>query len=107
VTRKNDTHTTLLRSRGLRATPQRLQVLGLLAVAKRPVSIPELQKKAGKQALDSVTLYRSLETLVEKSLARPVDLRHGHTEYELVGENHHHHVVCEKCGRIEDIDWCP
>ena len=72
------------------------------------MSIIELQKKSGKEVLDSVTLYRSLETLVEKSLVRPVDLRHGHTDYELVREGtHHHHIVCEKCGAIEDINWCP
>jgi Fe2+ or Zn2+ uptake regulation protein len=109
VTTKEDKKlTALLRERSLRATPQRLQVLGLLARAKKPLSIPELQEKAGKQQIDSVTLYRSLETLVENSLARPVDLRHGHVDYEFVGDDkHHHHIVCEKCGRIEDIDWCP
>ena len=90
---------------GLKVTPQRLQVLKLLAEVQKPVSIAELQKKA---QLDSVTLYRSLETLVGKSLVRPVDLRHGHTDYELVSEGkHHHHIVCEKCGAIEDFDWCP
>ena len=72
------------------------------------MSITDLQKKSGKEALDSVTLYRSLETLVEKSLVRPVDLRHGHIDYELVRDGaHHHHIVCEKCGVIEDINWCP
>jgi Fur family ferric uptake transcriptional regulator len=72
------------------------------------VSIADLQKKAGKERVDSVTLYRSLETLMEKSLVRPVDLRHGHTDYELVQEGkHHHHIVCEKCGAIEDFEWCP
>ena len=108
--KEHDTYATLLRTHGLKATPQRVQVLGLLAATKKPISIPELQEKAGKGAgeLDSVTLYRSLETLVEKSLARPVDLRHGHTDYELTTDReHHHHIVCENCGAIEDFEWCP
>jgi Fur family ferric uptake transcriptional regulator len=102
-----DTYASLLRTHGLKATPQRVHVLGLLAKAKKPVSIAELQKKADS-SLDSVTLYRSLETLVQNSLARPVDLRHGHTDYELTSDReHHHHIVCEKCGAIEDFEWCP
>jgi Fe2+ or Zn2+ uptake regulation protein len=107
TTEDKHTYASLLRSYGLKATPQRVQVLGLLAKAKKPVSIAELQKKAGED-FDSVTLYRSLETLVQNSLARPVDLRHGHTDYELAqGREHHHHIVCEKCGTIEDFAWCP
>jgi Fur family ferric uptake transcriptional regulator len=108
VTTNDTPHATLLRSHGLKATPQRLLVLRLLTGSKKPVSIIDLQKKAGKEQVDSVTLYRSLETLMEKSLVRPVDLRHGHTDYELVQEGkHHHHIVCEKCGAIEDFEWCP
>jgi Fur family ferric uptake transcriptional regulator len=106
TTKDKDTYASLLRLHGLKATPQRLTVLSLLAKAKKPVSIAELQKKAS--SLDNVTLYRSLETLVENSLARPVDLRHGHTDYELTTDReHHHHIVCEKCGAIEDFEWCP
>ncbi len=110
--RETDTYTELLRSHGLRATPQRILVMELLANTERPMSISQLQKnaltKSAHTALDMVTLYRSLETLVGKSLVRPVDLRHGHVDYELVREGkHHHHLVCEKCGAVEDFTWCP
>jgi Fur family ferric uptake transcriptional regulator len=102
-------YTSLLRSHGLKATPQRVQVLSLLATQKKPMSIAELQKKSTKNnAIDTVTLYRSLDTLIKSELVRSVDLRHGHTDYEFIGEGaHHHHLVCEKCGAIEDFDWCP
>jgi Fur family ferric uptake transcriptional regulator len=98
----------LLRSHGLKATPQRLLVLKLLAAQKKPASIAELKKRAGRNKIDNVTLYRSLDSFVEKSLVRPVDLRHGHTDYELVTDpKHHHHIVCENCGKIEEFEWCP
>jgi Fe2+ or Zn2+ uptake regulation protein len=101
-------YASLLRSHGLKATPQRVRILTLLADQKKPVSITELQTKAGKGNIDTVTLYRSLEVLMKNELVRPVDLRHGHTDYEMVGKaGHHHHLVCEKCGAIEDFDWCP
>jgi Fur family transcriptional regulator, ferric uptake regulator len=116
MTMQNDTrYAALLRTHGLKATPQRMQVLSLLAVQKKPVSIAELQQKAKlgvkgakKSSIDTVTLYRSLEALMKNDLVRPVDLRHGHTDYELVEEGkHHHHIVCEKCGVIEDFNSFP
>ena len=97
-----------LRSRGLKATPQRIQVLTLLAKSGRPVGVPDLVSARGGEDLDTVTVYRSLEALANAQIVRRVDLRHGHTDYELVyGASHHHHLVCEQCGRIESIDWCP
>ncbi len=107
-----DSYAVLLHAHGLRATPQRLQVLDVLAHTSKPMSITELQKKLSSSAknasVDTVTLYRSLETLVGKALVRPVDLRHGHTDYEFVQEGkHHHHLICESCGLVEDFAWCP
>ena len=112
ITKAPQSDVELLRTHGLKATPQRLEVLRLLAQSSKPISIAELQKATHKgvvkTTLDTVTLYRSLETLVEKSLVRPVDLRHGHTDFELVREGkHHHHIVCTKCGAVADFEWCP
>jgi Fur family zinc uptake transcriptional regulator/Fur family ferric uptake transcriptional regulator len=100
-------HQEALRARGLKATPQRLTVLALLERAERPVGIPELRAKTNGKMLDTVTLYRSLETLFDAELVRKVDLRHGHADYELVRGDHHHHIICVKCGDIENIAWCP
>ena len=98
----------MLRSHGLKATPQRIQVLELLSKTNKPAGIPDLLANKRAASLDTVTLYRSLEALVGAQLVRRVDLRHGHGDYELVREgSHHHHLVCEKCGDIEDIHWCP
>ncbi len=103
---KKGTSTHLLRSRGLRATPQRLVLMSLLAKANHPMSIPELSSLQGSEALDNTTFYRGLEALTAAGLVRKVNLRHEHTDYELV-RDHHHHLVCENCEKIENIDWCP
>ncbi len=103
-----DSFSALLRERGLRATPRRLQLLSLLARAERPMSAHEIKAKWKRGRIDLVTLYRALDALVAATLARRVDLRHGHIDYEINRSgNHHHHLVCTGCGVIEEVTACP
>ncbi len=51
------------------------------------------------------TAYRTLSTFVEAGFVRQVELSAGKAFYEIAGE-HHHHVVCTTCNRIEDVDVC-
>lgn len=96
----------MLRDKGLRATGQRVELMELLAKRKGPAGVADLLKKGS--GMDTATLYRGLEALVEAGIVRRVDLRHGHADYELAeGGEHHHHIVCTKCGRVEEFDWCP
>lgn len=98
-------HTEALRTRGMRATRERVTVLTLLHASEYPVGIPELK---GKKGIDTVTLYRTLESLEKAGLVKRSDLRHGHAEYELAYDReHHHHVVCTECGDIENVAFCP
>jgi Fe2+ or Zn2+ uptake regulation protein len=96
----------LLRSKGLKATSGRLLILETLAKNQEPLSVVSLHKLV-KRAVDQVTVYRTLEALVASGLVGTVDLRHGHAHYELaVGRKHHHHIICQSCGEIEDVDEC-
>jgi Fe2+ or Zn2+ uptake regulation protein len=97
-----------LQSKGLRATSQRLELLQILTEAGKPMGIAELQELSKGEVMDTATFYRGLETFTEAGLVRKVNLRHGHMDYEITHEgDHHHHVVCQKCGEIESFDWCP
>lgn len=95
----------LLKSKGLRATPSRLTVLSALRRAKKPASVQDLLERRELRGMDTVTVYRALEAFVIAGIARQVNLRHGHADYELA-LGHHHHAVCESCGRVEDIGGC-
>lgn len=99
-------YTELLREAGFRATPGKIALLAVLAQADKPLSIAELARRfRGK--LNTVTLYRSLEALVERGIVRRVDLGHAHAHYELAeSKRHHHHLVCKICGAVEDILSC-
>lgn len=96
----------LLHKGGFRATPGRLSLLSVLANAKRPMSIPSILKEVGRE-LNQATVYRALEALADAGIVRRVDMGHGHADYELVeGERHHHHLICKRCGVVENINGC-
>ena len=53
--------------------------------------------------LSRTTVYRVLETLVEAGLARKVQHIDAVVRFDPVTERHHH-LVCERCGRLVDLD---
>lgn len=96
-------HSQKLRDLGLRATTARRLILQCLERAGRPLSIAGLQEKLADR-MDRVTIYRSSETLARAGLLRNVDLGHGHAHYEFNDpRRHHHHLVCDDCGRVKDV----
>lgn len=94
----------LLRQKGLRATPARLSLLAVLSQAKQAMSIEALHSQLRSKGVDRVTLYRNSEALAKAGILRSVDLGHSHAHYELNDlTKHHHHLICESCGRVQDI----
>jgi len=103
---KDDYFVVLLHKSGLKATMARIATLRVLEKNHKPLSIGILQKKTGAKKVDTVTLYRMMQSFQEKGIVRRVDLRHTHAHYELATRADHHHITCEMCGKIEDIPWC-
>lgn len=89
-----------LRERGLRATPQREQVLA--AVRALGHATPE-QISETVPGVDVTTVYRTLEVLEDIGLVRHAHLRHGAPTYR-PAEDQHIHVVCHTCGAVRDAD---
>jgi len=52
------------------------------------------------------TVYRNLELLVELKLLARLDVGQGVARYEraLPSGEHHHHLVCDRCGRVTPFD---
>ena len=97
--------TELLRSHGYRATSGRLEILKVLSAEQKPLSSKEIFEKCSSKSLDAVTVYRALEAFVVSKIVQRVDLQHGHVDYELsLDGHHHHHIVCKKCGTMEDVE---
>ncbi|HEY3738002.1 MAG TPA: transcriptional repressor [Jatrophihabitans sp.] len=88
-----------LRSRGLRMTAQREQVLD--AVRSLGHATPE-QISDAVSDVDVATVYRTLELLEELDLVRHTHLGHGAPSYR-PSEDDHLHVVCHSCGRVVEV----
>ena len=95
----------ILRSAGYKVTPARLALLTLLRENNKPMSPQTIVEKLSKE-IDQATIYRILKNLKDANIIRQVDFQHGHAHYELRDTSDHHHVICKKCGRAEDIKGC-
>ncbi len=100
-----DDYKELLKLRNLKATPGRMELLRVLDASPTPLSITDMQHELKKLKLDQATFYRMVNDLKEASVIREVHLEHNHAHYELGGD-HHHHAICEQCGKIVDLSSC-
>ena len=94
-----------LKSAGLKTTSARLAVLETFSGKCSPLSAEDIHKKLKKNNIDLVTVYRTVAAFEKAGILRKVDLRKGPQFYEL-NEHHHHHIVCDKCGVVEELDEC-
>ena len=92
-----------LRRTRQRYTLGRRQLVDLLMAADRPVTIPELMDLGAKQSQSS--LYRNLAILEQCGAVHRLASTDDVARYELTEElsEHHHHLVCSSCGRIDDV----
>jgi Fur family ferric uptake transcriptional regulator len=62
--------------------------------------------RASGSAIGTASVYRALEALDRIGLVQRVELGEGGTRYEAIvpGGEHHHHVVCDSCGRISPFE---
>ena len=85
---------------GLRVTPVRKQIIYTLTDAKKPISASDLLSKI---KANKTTIYREIEILLKKNYLNEVDFADGTKRYELSSLTHHHHLICVKCHKIEDV----
>ena len=91
---------------GYRLTPQRLMVVKAVEEADSHISAEEiyLQIRARYPHMNISTVYRTLELLSELGLVTETDMGDGRVRYHSIGKGHHHHLVCQKCGEIIDVE---
>lgn len=76
----------------------------LLAAQSCCLSAQEIAAKLrrGGSSVGLASVYRALELLHGMGLVQKVDLGDGGSRFEpiLPGGEHHHHAVCDRCGRV-------
>ncbi|MBN2884487.1 transcriptional repressor [Patescibacteria group bacterium] len=97
----------LLAQQGLLLTSGRKAVISVLAQAKKPLSAAEIMESAliKKEKINRATVYRSLSFLESKGVLELLRLSGDERLYHLNLE-HHHHLVCTLCHKIEVIHFC-
>jgi Fur family ferric uptake transcriptional regulator len=95
-----------LKEKGYRLTPQRMMVLEALHQAEGHITAPEIygHVRAKYPWVNKSTIYRTLELLKELDLVTETELGGDKLYYHHADKGHHHHLVCQKCGRTIDLD---
>jgi Fur family ferric uptake transcriptional regulator len=100
-----------LRTRGLRLTRQRAEILRAIYATHRHVTAEQLYDllhrsgKGGELDISRATVYRTLSLLAEGGFVNALDVgRESGTLYEhALGHVHHDHLICLQCGSIGEF----
>jgi Fur family transcriptional regulator, ferric uptake regulator len=98
-------HEERLRNAGLRVTAPRVLVLHALEGRRTAVSAQGLHHELRLQERSPglATIYRTLQALADAHEADTFT-RDGEVTYRLCGSHHHHHLVCESCGSVQEVE---
>lgn len=91
----------LLGSVNLRCTRPRIAILNVLLGVKRPITQEEVAFRLGSGGPNKVTIYRTLESLLDAGLVHRVFLRQRTWHFELADNctesQCHPHFTCTEC----------
>ena len=99
--------TELLKSRKLKATPKRVELLS--AIDDYDSAIPYSKLQTALQKFDRVTLYRTLNTLLEKGIIHKASVEGTETYYAMCSTHtcsshaHHHEHIHFKCTNCKTV----
>jgi Fur family ferric uptake transcriptional regulator len=95
-----------LTEQGYRLTPQRLMTIAAIEQTNSHISAEEIYAQVVMKYpnVNISTVYRTLELLKKLGLVTDTDFGEGRVRYHPVGKGHHHHLVCQECGSIVDLD---
>jgi Fur family ferric uptake transcriptional regulator len=94
------------RQHGVRMTRQRVAILQALCELGGHASADSIyeQTTLHQRDVDRSTVYRTLERFSDLRILSRTDLGRGCGEYEVVTDQPHHHLVCQGCGQVFDLD---
>ncbi len=101
----------LLKHNRLSITSSRRKILQLFLGQKGALAHGDIEKKAGER-FDRVTIYRTLQTFVDKGIIHTIPSADNSIRYALCkdecAEGHHHdhhvHFICDNCHNTYCLD---
>ena len=100
-----DDLTSLFRSRGRKVTPQRQCIFRALQGNDSHPSAEVIYAtvRAEMETVSLKTVYQTLNELAEMGEISILDVGRGAARFD-PNVGIHHHLVCEKCGRVRDLE---
>lgn len=95
-----------LKSAGLKATLPRIKILQMLERSPaRHLSAEDVYKSLleGGEDVGLATVYRVLTQFESAGLVSRHHFEGGHSMFELNEGKHHDHILCVKCGKVEEF----
>ena len=89
---------------GMKLTPQRLAILEYLDGNKKHPSAEEIFREVSRRfpTMSFATVYNTLEALRRRGSILELTIDPGKKRFDPNTEPHHH-LICTKCRRIEDV----
>ncbi len=99
----------VLKEKGYKLTRQRKAVIkAIVSGEKEHLSVEEIHKIAKKlePRIGFATVYRTVTLLQDLNVLQRVDWDSERSRYELVSDqaHYHHHLICVKCGKVEEVN---
>ena len=95
-----------LKDAGLKITLPRIKILQILESSDvHHLSAEDVYKQLiqNEDEIGLATVYRVLTQFEEAGLVVRHHFEGGHSVFEIASNQHHDHIVCVKCGRVEEF----
>lgn len=102
-------HCDRLRDAGYKLTNARLTVLQVIEDLGGHVTSAEVLDgvAAADDSIGRASVFRTLDLLTRLGIVRPTYVDSSHTpNYVLLPDGHHHHIICNHCGKVIEFDDC-
>jgi Fur family transcriptional regulator, ferric uptake regulator len=93
-----------LELRGHRITNSRRRVIEAVLAQPAHFTVDDVLHSTRK--VGRATVFRTMRLLLDLNIVCRVMLDGGNLHYRLSSRGHHHHLVCNDCGRVEDFTQC-
>jgi len=93
-------------NKGLKHSSKRLTIVESILTSKKHLTAEELYTKVKKtdKSIGIATVYRTIKLLADCGLVRELRFKDETPSYEpVLGQYHHGHLVCLKCGEIKEV----
>ena len=94
-----------LKIEGFRLTRARKSIVDLLSLRSISLSLTDIKKNLEKSNVraDRTTIYREILFLKKQGVICEIPVGGGRKGYKVCRDTHHHHLICIRCNKVEEM----